>query len=286
MKTAFFILTLILQTLITIIPLLGKLSDNRKRIPQNLTKLGRVLVVVSTLAILSTITQTHFSDKESNLKESLSKRELTRRDSLHEIRERNTAIELMKRVDSSKQTTTKLLLDYHLAVDSGNNKIVKVLRDSARNTNYYGSDPDFSICLNNGIIIDNYQHNDVNSSYFYTVKVNMCNNLAVSKNIDLKLYILGKDDRDSLLYLNKEVVTASSVSAGAVLSKEYVLQGTKTKTSELYIYIKGVYKNSDYTKKLKLDEVFFYNFQNKTVGIVGFKESEKVKDLLAAKKIV
>lgn len=268
MKIFLTILIALMQAFIVIIPLRGKLSDNRFNFPKSFTKLGYWLIACCVITILSTVGLFFLSEKEENESRKSLSTQLAQRDSIHQMNIDNANVRYVHTLDSSNKETIRLLAEYGLQYDSSQKVIEKLVRDSSKRNLTIVENPELSFCASDGI-------NDVtfrNDTLF--LKVNLCSAKSISRIDSLKITTLVCDGDynglipGSLKLVSKDYLVEDDDSQVESNSKTIVQMRypRAPKGNMVYIRLKGTYKNQDQSKVFKVDIVHGYDIKNKQYG--------------------
>ncbi len=246
-----------MQTLIAIIPLKGKLSDNRFKFPKNFTKLGYSLICCCIITTICSILLFIKSEKDNDDSQNKLHSELSNRDSINQIKFDLAKNQYIEKLDSNNKNTIELLAKYGLKYDSAAKRIEKLVKDSTnRQTTIINSeDPNFDLCK---IQVER----ETNDSLFF--KMTFCSENATSYDIDFKLDLISKIGRTKpYFYLIKELQVMhpkSIINKGKYSS---LIMGIKNiKYCRIYFFhIRGSYKKFDH-KLIPLESIIAFDFDD------------------------
>ncbi len=122
----------VMQALIVIIPLKGKLSDNRYKFPRNFTKRGYLLISCCIVTMIATISVFFITEREERVNKTILTQQLKERDSIHQQKIVEAGRQYIEELDKSNKNTVEALAKYGLHYDSLQNKVVRLIRDSSR----------------------------------------------------------------------------------------------------------------------------------------------------------
>ena len=184
----------IMQALIVIIPLKGKLSDNRYKFPKYFTNRGYFLISCCVVTVIATVSVFFITEREERLSKRILDQQLKERDSIHQQKIVEAGKQYIEELDKSNKNTVEVLAKYGLHYDSLQNKIVKLIRDSAN-----ADVPYLSIC---GYRSDEfYRNNDI-----IKFPVELCNNQStVASNIQANIKLIFQRGNDVANLYNENV---------------------------------------------------------------------------------
>ena len=278
MKIILFLIIGILQSLITIIPTKGKVSDNRNRF-YKFTNLGWKLVLCIIISLTCTFILFCITEEESNRKEKL-----------HETKELQASKDYSKLLDSTNKKNliiyTEVLAKYGLKYDSSQNIIAKLVKDSTKKvvTIINGEDPVLMLC--SGIGIDDVY----NRSDTLFLKINLCSDKSTSKVIELKVTTLGSmsDYRDisqndfKLLGKDKIIQKNSYIESNSISGIEMNYSPVPI-FNMIYIRIYGSFSKVDNSKTTLIDRIYGYDLKNRKFGTAMPETIERIKKFLSTK---
>jgi len=276
MKIVLTIIIAIMQALIVIIPLKGKLSDNRSKFPRNFTKLGYSLIVFCIITIICTILLFTTSEQEQKNTQKLLQTELKNRDSINQNKIDAANEKYIFKLDSSDKNTIKLLAQYGLKYDSSEKRIEKLVTDSANKhiTIINSEDPIFNLC---DVEVVNKNTDSI------TFKLIFCSRDATSYNIDFKLDFfskIGRGDEYFYIYRNLKILPPNTnINKDKFQSIEMGIKNFNT--SAYFFHLRGTYKKFD-GKLLILDNIVSFDFVDPKphFGMPNAIEYEKIKKFI------
>ncbi len=182
-----------------------------------------------------------------------------------------------KTILSITRTQTEILGKYGYKLDSANNKLVSVVRDSSKTKVYLENKPVFTLCNDTGISFKE------ETTKAYSLNVSFCSYDAGSFGHKLtwqavysdslnQLYIAPQGKIDN--YFNKDFKMQKNSAFSAGLNIQKIANSLLIST--LYLYIKGVYYNIDKTKSYNVDELYYFDIKTKKFGIIMSDEREKI----------
>lgn len=258
MKIILIALIAICQVFITIIPNKFKISDNRRKFPKDFTWTGWGLIILCSLTMISSVWLFLISDNEQNASQARLDTKLKTRDSLHEVSIKTLSKNYSIKVDSSykksEETFITVTAKFGLHYDSVNQRLEKKI-----DTSKVEIQPDLSLRSSDGMILDSIKRN----TYFLTIYLQSKD--AVSKNIDVKMYVIGEDRSSNLIlpfsYVNKNKLISKGQWVGIPVHFEaHDLQ-------IINLYVKGHYTNYNGNKIHQIDE--FYSCTTEKKGSFG-----------------
>lgn len=263
-----------LQLFIVVIPLNGKLADNRKPFLKKYTSRGKLLIACCILTLILTTIVFRISDAEEKEATQLLKQQLSYSDSLHRIQIKETGL-----------TFVEALAKYGLKYDSSQKIIEKLVRDSLTHsvTNIISSeDPILEVCVPNGIKFIREE-----AKYFY-YSLEICSNLASSSDINLNYTVLSSSELPpkQLYYISTDNVFESNGTLSSSYSVTIHFVSPKiTSQNMIYLILKGTYKNYDKTKKYTIRRIYWHNRNNNTYGLLKGASADVVNTYLSENKI-
>lgn len=285
MKLILTISVAILQAFIVIIPLKGKLSDNRRKFPYNFTFRGYILIICCLLTITCTTLIFIITDKVDEKSKQILFNQLRSSDSLHQQRIIESGNKYINKLDSSDKNTIELLAKYGLKYDSSQNIIAKLIKDSTKRnvTIVNGEDPVLMLCSGNGI------KNAVFNGDTLSLNILLCSEKSTSKIKELNLTILSSNGtyttsknydlaliRKSHKIQNKYSQIESNSSTEIETTYFHVLN-----QNMIYLRITGEYTNFDNTKHFPIDIIYGYDIKNKKFGTASIDQDEKIRKFLS-----
>lgn len=212
-----------------------------------------LLILISLTAI-----QNWYNQQESDRRDIKAKKEKEVSDSIRKRTYDSSLFEMKKKFDTTQMKTIELLVKYGYKVDSSNNRLVKIVKDSSKTRVILPDNPVLNLCDGTGIMLDSL----VKDSFYY--KVNICSNDASSTNFDVAFRIVLEDFEKNLIYLGKSPLLRKNTQ----IPKEKILI-TGFAISKLiphnvvYVSMRGTYQNFDQTKTFSVDELYMYTIKDK-----------------------
>ncbi len=277
MKTTLFIILAIVQVVLVMIPLFGKLyTETSGANSYKITLYGKLILIVSIVGLLVTLglyLSSENDDEESKKKLSS---QLALRDSLNQLH-----------LDSvQKKTylnTIELLAKYGYKADSTTNMLVKIIKDSSRTKIITGPDPIVGIMGVDdvkGIRIEKKENGMIAFQY------HIASADAGSCSFELSASFIGQLPSDTLKYFRKaepmnntsQIPRNKAFTAFFNVSEEFNL-------TFLFIWLRGKYKNIDKSKTFSMDELYYYNIKGNTNGSLdGETRNRIIKEILKNEK--
>ncbi|MFN4249294.1 MAG: hypothetical protein ACK4EY_16320 [Flavipsychrobacter sp.] len=260
MKLLLTIAIAVLQAFILIIPISGKLSDNRRNFPNNYTKRGWFLIACSVTTIgliwwIFSITENEEITARNNLNS-----QLANRDSVNS-----------RKLDSSNRNTVKLLAEYGLKVDSANKVLVKVIRDSSKRVVIENIDPVLSVCDIHltGNVLDT-----------ITIKITFCSNDASSSDYKILTHIIATDsftNNSKLVYISRKyfLEPVSRISSNNNFYNLFDFYN-RSEFSLLYFYVTGTYSNGDNSKQYSINDVYYIDLNKNRNGLLSGDSRKRI----------
>jgi|GEM_PF-5823148 len=250
----------IIQFFILLIPFLGSgaLYDKRKKYYRRFSIRGYILVLLAIFLIICSVKKHEISEELNKIKD----KEISVRDSINQYR------------------TQELLAKYGLKVDTKNDEIVKILRDSSlrkTTTIYKGNMPYFQI--NN---IEMSVHGDTLFG-----KVWYCSKEAVSYSVNVYLDIIAysiKKDSFSIVVKNLRNISIVNIPKDECLISDGSWVIRDMVEDDIYIFqLHGTYQTSEH-KIIDVGYYSQYNFNNKQFGLLSPDLHYKITEFLEKNK--
>jgi hypothetical protein len=157
-------------------------GNEKRKVNSEVVKMLLLLLTFS-VSVWLLIRQNAVSEREKESAKLVREQELNRADSMAEAR-----------INKSKTETIDALAKWGLRIDSTNLSIKRILNTTKRTVNIkYGDDPVVHLCNENGLVFKQYKDNT------YTFKVDLCNYLAPSTDIDVNFRVLGISNNNEIL---------------------------------------------------------------------------------------
>jgi hypothetical protein len=236
-------------------------------------------LICSILGLGFTLALYFISENEDEVKQKILEEQLSIRDSIHAFREKESSEAFVSKLDSSKQSTIKLLAEYKLQIDSANNRIVKTFRDSSKTTIISTADPDLDICGDPGIKLSSH----VNEAYEFNITV--CNNFAPAENVYLKYHVVSKDKFNNFYYEDSALLMNGSIRMSAASGLTF---NKKVQTSKMPIAVYFVFRGSYYNslkKRFKISTIHSYDLIQKSFGGITPNNYGRVMEVLKSQSI-
>lgn len=256
----------------------GKLFDKNQNGLKKVTTQGWRVVLGLGIIILSVLQYRQNEISLSN-KEAEANKKQDQRDTRLKIDYDSSLIEMKKKFDTTSTktllTVTETLGKYGFLLDSSNQKLIKIIRDSSKTKIILPADPVLMLCSGNGISLIN--HKDT----IYTFSLDLCSQDASSTNFDLKSTTVLSDSSGKFTYLgidnpiSKETQISKDLSFRTYFDLHYGLP-----YKYLYLLLEGTYCNLDKTKKYEISNLYYFNLQGNTFGGVGGKTKKAVVDFM------
>ncbi|HLD52082.1 MAG TPA: hypothetical protein VJA82_02150 [Sediminibacterium sp.] len=265
MKTIFFLLLLIAQAFIVILPYQGKLTDNRKKFPKNFTRYGWVLISLSAFNILLTIWIFTISERENTQNALDLKKAVLETTNL-------ASSNYEKKLDSNNLKTIELLAKYGLKYDSAQKIISKLIIDSSRKTIIQNDvNPTLDFANDVGIQFvsrskDSYDFNIVTYSFE-----------SSTKNLDAKLLAVIKLKNGNLSLISRGIIYGhKNIDVPFNTFFEYGCKfQSKLDFDVVYFILIGTYFNTSGNKKFELNSIRGFDMnRNKLIAPLSDDEEE------------
>jgi hypothetical protein len=249
----------------------GEIINRERKGLKTITARGWILLGINLFIILFSVFQYRQNEIDVNEKEEAANTKQLQRDSVLRILYDSSLYVMKQKYDSSHTkivlTIANALGKYGYRLDSSNQTLVKLIRDSSKTRVILPNDPVLVLCFPNGIkLID-----QENERRHYEVSV--CSQDAGSSQFDITCFVVIADTLGNLLYKGKiEEFVPSNVQIPTNLS--YVRQldiQMDRPYSTLYLFIKGKYKNMDGTKSYPVSVIYYYNNNGNTSGMITGK---------------
>lgn len=284
MKLILTIIVAILQAFVVIIPLKGKLSDNRRKFPYNFTVKGYLIILCCLLTMTCTTLIFIITDKADERSRQILFNQLRSSDSLHQQRIINSGNKYINKLDSSDKNTIELLAKYGLKYDSSQNIIAKLIKDSTKRnvTIVNGEDPVLMLCSGNGI------KKAVFNGDTLILNILLCSEKSTSKIKQLQLTILSTNGT----YLTSNKYDFILIKKAHNIQNKYsqIESNSSTEIETIYfhvlnqnmIYVRmtGEYTNFDNSKQFPIDIIYGYDIRNKKFGTASIEQDEKIRKFL------
>jgi hypothetical protein len=188
------------------------------------------------------------------------------------------------KVEKSKNETISQLAKYGLKYDSSQKIIEKLVRDSSRKTIIQPADPEFLLCIPNGITVKKYDPD----SLIFTIR--KCVEIAQCKKINITVYFVVDVDsiaNRNMKFLSKERLIESNgeMAANEMRASDfsYYIRNAP-RCYMLYAWVKGSFMNSDLSKSFDIDRVYsasltshFFGVSNKPELVTNFIKNNRLE---------
>jgi hypothetical protein len=227
-----------------------------------------ITIIALSIGIWASVMKDKISDREQNEKEaafnermqqtqekafknqiyrdSINAEKLMQRDYVHEKKDSTLQEKYSHRLESSNtsnlKTYTKILAEYGLHVDSINNRLVKVIKDS---NNKYAENPFFSLCVaslgETSPIV--FRRDSVNKAI---LSIRFCSQKYPSFNMNVNCCIIALNHTNLTLLANMPILNReAALAADASRTVHFSLKNYQPSMDKLFIYLKGSYNNVD-----------------------------------------
>lgn len=245
---------------------------------KKISKSGWKFIASYLVIIILTISQVIYNKIESNNQEASAIIRQDKRDSSLRV-SYDSALYVMKaKYDTSNwqtiSTLTTTLGKYGFKLDSANQRLLKIVRDSAKTRIIMPEEPVLMLASEEGLVLEK------SESGLYRFKIQLASMQAASTNFDLSISALVRDSAKRVLgyysdfkKIRKDLIIPTELGYSFVL-----LIPTKNKEipRHLDILIKGTYTNRDGSKSHQINSLYGYDFKNKVWGEIDGPTRELV----------
>lgn len=266
MKIILTVLIGICQVSMALIPLFSKkLIDRRRNGHKQVTAWGYVVILSAGASIVAAILLFMISEKEQNEATKKLVEEIT-----------NSKVVLADKLDSSNKVTNQILAENYLRLDSTNDRLVKIIKDSAKTTVLNSPDPVLRV---DNLTVDSI---DTNS---YRISITVSCRDANCRLDSFNELLLVQYTNTGSIFKAGEVNTRKLLKAFAKNETVtyYIITSPKWEPVFIYYYWWGKYYNYDRTKTYPISEVTYYNLRGKSFGLIHGETRNKIIDIANSK---
>jgi hypothetical protein len=243
-------------------------NENEKGF-KRITKTGSLIISLNLIIIILTGIQYFGNKRELRKSEAAAVIRQNDRDSILRVRYDSSLIIMKGKYDTSNIRTiavvTELLANYGFRLDSSNRRLLKIIRDSSKTKIILPNDPVLQLCPRIGI-----EYRDTRENHnFYNVQI--CSKDASSSNFYINCpYIIG-DSVGNLTYIGKlDLPTDLKISKDNSITAFLAIPSSFT-YKYIYLLFDGTYSNADNTKIFPINDLYYYNENGKTSGLIKGK---------------
>ena len=269
-----------MQAFIVVIPLKGRLSDNRFKFPKNFTRLGYFLISCCLATIICTILLFNISEKEQAKSESKLAIQIHESDSIHQQRIVEAGKSYLDKLDISNIKTITALAEYGLKYDTAQKRIERLVSDSTKKNTIIvqGNDPILGICTDKGIKLEKKLGDTLHFILTYCHKYSPAN-------VKISLYALGEvGDKFKLISKTENYFSKASVLEvdGAFEIPTNVVNSTKSST--IFFYVIRTFTKQGGDKIFNYDDVYSFSLPEREAGFAIDNVKEAIKTLVIGKQ--
>jgi hypothetical protein len=275
----YLIIVTILLTFSSIFSYLGDKSDREAHNQGTFKKRFKIFIILAVLIFVFTILQYIQNGVELSNKEKEANTQQWHRDSILSAQYNSSLYVMKQKYDSSHQnivlTIANTLGKYGLRLDSTNQNLIKLIKDSSKTKVILPIDPILTVCPD-GILLNDQKNN------IHHYELQFCSDDAGSSKFDIKSYVIIADTLDNLYYVgtNTSLISYETKIPTNTQLVAYFDVINPSPYSILYIYLKGNYKNIDGTKSYNIDIIYWYNKNTKRTGIMMGKTRSSIIDFI------
>lgn len=264
MAFIYFLLIAALVAVSSILSSIWDIVDKEKKGLKAITKKGRRIILLNLSVILISVLQYCQNEIDVKQKEDEAKTEQTKRDSILRDRYDSSLYVMKQKYDSSHtniiRTIAGALGQYGFRLDSSNQKLEKLIKDSAKTKVILPNDPVLIMCTNGIRLIDT-----TNNKHHYGLK--FCSNDAGSTDFKVNIYVVLFDSINNYTYAGLyDFPFDSQISKDIEYEIFFDITDNLTYT-KLYFLVKGTYKNIERTKSYPTNIMYYYNRLGNSSGI-------------------
>jgi len=260
---------IIIAFLVAVSSLLSSTSDvidKTKKGIKSVTKKGWILLVLNLSIIIFSVLQYRQNDIEVKQKENEANYKQIQRDSLLRNQYDSSLYIMKQKYDSSHlnivRTIANALGMYGFKLDSSNQRLEKLIKDSSKTRIIMPDDPVLIICPDGGIkLVDS----KLNSHHY---KIDFCSQTAGSSQFEIKCRVVLSDSMNSYTYAGSFDMPSDLQIPKDMVNSEFFDIVNNQSYSFLYILVKGKYKNIDGTKSFQVNTLYYYNRYGNTSGMI------------------
>ena len=255
----------------------GKLLDRRRKGIKIVTKRGWLIILLNLGIIILSVFQYFFNERDLKRKDAEATKKQTIRDSVLKSNYDSSLYVLKNKFDTSNlktvTTISQTLGKYGYLFDSAQKRLVKIISDSSKTKIIEQPDPILSICSFQGIKLTKTE-NGLN--YFDLL---FCSEGAGSTGFNINIAILLSDSITSNNYFyfkdNLKLQDHLQIAKDAAFVEHFNFSD-KISFIFLYVYVSGTYTNIDRSKRFKIDDIYYFNKNGRTVGLVEGETRNKI----------
>jgi hypothetical protein len=240
-------------------------NKDQKIFFKRITKRGYIFGITNLLIVILTVgqyfinlTEVQNTKKESDITQ-------TKRDSILKSKYDSTSLNIIK-------TFVESLAKNYLKLDSNNQKLIKIVKDSSKTKVIVQNDPVLCLCPTKSI------------SKYYTTQheqflcINICSEDATSTGFKINTGLISENSQNECKLVSKNPFF---IDYDDKFSKDsyrtyYINWPKDTTIIMLYFIIQGNYSNSDNSKLFLINDVHFYNLITNTSGLVVNKRKHEL----------
>jgi len=272
-----FIYFLIIAALVAISALLSSIwdiVDKEKRGLKAITKKGRIIILLNLSVIIISVLQYNQNEIDVKQKEDEAKTEQIQRDSILRDGYDSSLYIMKQKYDSSHEnivrTIASALGEYGFRLDSSNQKLERLIKDSSKTKIILPNDPVLQVCTNRGIeIIDT-------TSNKHKYQIRFCSKDAGSANFKIKLDFVLADSIANYDYIGSHYFPQEAQISQDTEYSLFFDVSNNLNYSFLYILVNGTYSNIERTKSYPTDILYYYNRLGNTQGMITGKTRDSI----------
>lgn len=283
MSLLLIIILSLLAGITSIISTSGEIFDRRRKWYKMVKNLkGWVYLISTFLLVLIPIIQKIIQDSEDSKKEAQAKILQDKRDSVMQYKHDSSLIASTLRIKNdfdqtiANQTSvmSNTLGKYGYALDSANQKLYKIVKDSSKVTYVQQANPTFTLAGYPSAIE---LISKVDDKYQFKINCMSFDATSTDVSLDCSIVLCEPGYPSIYRYYGKELfdVKEAVIPKGMMVNKEFSVSASYP-FSQLIIYVKGNYKNQEKSKQFKINQLFCYDLPTMKVTIMEGENKMKL----------
>lgn len=251
----------------SILSAISKIINREKKGLKKVTGIGWIFFTLNLVIVFLSALQYWQNEIDIKQKEEDSSKKQLVRDSLLRNQYDSSLYVMKEKYDTSNRrivtTIANVLGTYGYRLDSSNQRLERLIKDSAKTRVILSDDPVFIICAQSGISLTDFK----NGRDYY--EISFCSEDAGSSQFDINCPIIISDSLNNYFYIGTlDFLTKDTKIPKGLTYKGYFNFPYTNPYSFLYILVKGTYKNIEGTKHYQVNNLYYYNRQGNTSGVV------------------
>ena len=265
MSLLYFIIIAFLVAISALLSSIWEIIDREKKGLKYITKRGWIIIGLNASVIIFSVLQYNQNEIDVKQKEDEAKTEQTQRDSILRNRYDSSLYVMKQKYDSSHaniiRTLASALGQYGYKLDSSNQKLEKLIKDSAKTKVILPNDPVLTLCSNGIRLIDT-----TDNKHHYGIS--FCSNDAGCTDFKIKIYVVLFDTINNYSYAGLYDFPSDSQIPKDIKYELYFDITDNLIYTKLYFLVKGTYKNIERTKTYPTNIMYYYNRLGNTSGVI------------------